>query len=484
MASVRVRFAPSPTGFLHIGGVRTALYAWLWAKKQGGDFVLRIEDTDAERSTKESVDVIFESMKWLGLDWDEGPDADGSVTGDHGPYFQTQRTAIYKEYAEKLIAAGKAYRCFATKEEIAEQRAAYEKEHGKRGFRFQSPWRDRTDGDASEPHVVRFKAPKEGETGWDDLVFGHVAYPNSEQQDFVLIRQNDLPLYNFACFVDDLTMGITLVTRGEDHLINTPQQLLLFAAAGETPPQYAHLPLVCGADGKKLSKRHASVSVLSYRDEGFVPDGVLNYLARLGWSAGDQEIFTRAELIEKFDWANVGKTAGKWDSKKLEHVQSQHLRAIDDAELAKLVVPFLAARGVEVDAADPKLVAAIGPVQLRTATLIELAEGLDYFFRPDDALEYEAKGKKKFLTPELAQNLEKLAEIIETVNFDAESLEAAVVAWIEAAELKMKFVAQPARMALSGRTRSPGLYETITLIGKESCLVRLRRAIEVAKSNV
>jgi len=475
--TVRVRFAPSPTGFLHIGGIRTALYAWLWAKKHGGTFILRIEDTDAERSTPEAVQVIFDAMRWLGLDWDEGP----HVGGDHGPYFQSERIGLYREHAEKLISAGKAYRCFATKEEIAAQRDAYEKEHGKKGFRFRSPWRDRTDGDPSEPHVVRFKSPQQGETGWDDLVYGHVAYPNAQQQDFVLLRPNGLPLYNFGCFVDDHTMGVTLVTRGEDHLVNTPQQILLFEAAGATPPQYAHLPLVLGADGKKLSKRHASVSVLAYRDAGFVPDGVLNYLARLGWSHGDQEIFTRQELIEKFDWAHVGKQSGKWDDKKLKHVQSQHLRRIDDAELAKLVQPRLAARHLTVQPDDPKLLAALAPVQLRATTLEDLAEDLGYFFTPDDELTYEDKGKKKFLTPEYAPHLTKLAELVEAAEpFDAETLEKSVSAWLEEADIKIKHVAQPARVALTGRTRSPGLYETLVLIGRDSSLARLRKGAKLA----
>lgn len=478
--SVRVRFAPSPTGFLHIGGVRTALYCWLWAKQQKGEFVLRIEDTDAARSTDEAVEVVLESMRWLGLDWDEGPD----VGGDHGPYFQTKRTDIYQEHAEKLIASGHAYRCFATKEETAAQRAAYEEEHGKKGFRFRSPWRERTDGDASEPHSIRFKTPADGECSWDDLLRGTITVSNSEQQDFVLMRPNGLPLYNFGCVVDDLTMGITLVARGDDHMVNTPPQLLLYAAFGAKAPQFAHLPMVLGPDGKKLSKRHAAVSVLDYRDQGYLPDGVINYLARLGWSHGDQEIFTRAELIEKFSWEHVGTAAGKYDGKKFEHVQAQHLRMLDDAELAKGVVPYLAAKGLEVPATDTKLIAAIEHVQLRCATYIELADGLDYFFRADDSLEYEAKGKRKFLTPDYVGNLERLATIVEeTVPFEADKLEEAVNAWVAADEIKMKVVAQPARVALTGRMQSPGLYDTLVILGQEACLTRLRRGAEVAASN-
>lgn len=476
--SVRVRFAPSPTGFLHIGGVRTALYTWLWARKHDGKLVLRIEDTDVARNTQEAVDAVLESMRWLGLDWDEGPE----VGGPHEPYFQGQRTDIYRQEAEKLIASGHAFRCFATKEEIAELRAAYEKVHGKKGFRFRSPWRDRTDGDASQPHSIRFKAPADGKTGWDDLVYGRVEYPNAEQQDFVILRPNGLPLYNFACYVDDKLMGITLVTRGEDHLVNTPQQLLLFDAAGADRPQYAHLPLINGADGKKLSKRHASVAALAYRDNGFLPDGLLNYLARLGWSHGDDEIFTRADLIEKFDWKSVGKKASTWDDKKLQHVQGTHLRMVDDTKLAEMVAPLLRERGLDVPADNARLIAAIAPVKLRATTLHDLANDLDYFFRADDELQYEEKGSKKFLKPDYAPNLEKLADIVEQADpFNEATLEEKIHAWMEAESLKMKVVAQPARMALSGRTRSPGLYETIVLIGQERAVKRLRKGAAMAK---
>ncbi|MEZ4250279.1 MAG: glutamate--tRNA ligase [Polyangiales bacterium] len=480
--TVRVRFAPSPTGYLHIGGVRTALYAWLYARQHGGTFVLRIEDTDVERNTEEAVDVILDSMRWLGLDWDEGP----GVGGPHEPYFQSQRTSIYLEHAEKLIEKGAAYRCYATQAETQALREAYEKEHGHGGFRFRSPWRDRTDGDPSQPHVIRFKAPSEGETGWDDLVYGAIAYPNDQQQDFVLIRQNGLPLYNFGAFVDDLTMGITHVTRGDDHLVNTPPQILLYRAWGVEPPRFAHLPMVLDPKGKKLSKRRADqgvlVAVLDYRDAGYLPDGVLNYLARLGWSHGDDEIFTRDELKAKFDWSGCGKTGSRYDVKKLAHVQGTHLRGADDATLAKLVVPHLEARGLKVEASDPRLPAAIGPVKLRATTLADLADGLDYFFRPDAEIVFDEKAKKKMLVPDAAPHLEKLASLIESTPFEAEAMEAATTAWLEAEGLAIKNVAQPARVALTGRGASPGLYETIVLLGKDHALARLRRGAELARS--
>ncbi len=477
--TVRVRFAPSPTGMLHIGGVRTALYAWLWARKNQGQFILRIEDTDAERSTEESVNVILDSMRWLGLDWDEGPE----VGGDRGPYFQTKRLSLYQEYAEKLINEGKAYRCYATREEIATAREAYEKETGKRGFRFRSPWRDRTDGDPSQPHVVRLKVSLEGETGWKDVVYGDVSYPNSEQQDFVLIRQNGLPLYNFGCFVDDASMGVTLVIRGDDHLINTPPQLMLYAAAGIEPPKFAHLPMVLGPDGKKLSKRHAAVSVLEYRDLGYTPDGLLNYLARLGWSHGDEELFTREQLIEKFDWDGVGKAASKYDTKKLEHVQSHHLRELSNETLAQKVTPHLRARGLEVSSTDPRLPLAIEPVKLRATTFIDLADGLDYFFR--EVPEQDEKAVRKFLKQDSVPVLEKWIDIIESAegeSFTPDAMKAELVRWMEAQELKMKHVMPPARVALTGRSKSPGVFDIAIVLGKQRSLERLRKGIEQAKA--
>ncbi|MBX3246383.1 MAG: glutamate--tRNA ligase [Myxococcales bacterium] len=475
--TVRLRFAPSPTGYLHIGGVRTALYAWLYARQRGGEFVLRIEDTDVARNSDEAIQIIYDSMRWLGLDWDEGPE----VGGPHGPYQQSERLALYREHAERLIESGHAYRCYATTEEIQAARKAWEEAHGHGGFRFRSPWRDRTDGDPEVPHVVRFKAPSEGETGWDDLVYGPIAYPNAEQQDFVLLRQNGLPLYNFGAFVDDLTMGITHVTRGDDHLVNTPPQILLYRAFGAEPPCFAHLPMVLGPDGKKLSKRHAAVAVLEYRDLGYVPDGVLNYLARLGWSHGDDEIFTRAELIEKFDWSACGRTGSRYDVKKLAHVQGAHLRVLTNEALAGLVVPFLAQRGLEVAPGDPRLVAAIEPVKLRATTLVDLAEGLDYFFRADDALVFDEKGAKKFLVPEAAPLLEAFASLVESTAFEAEALEAATTAWLERDGIAIKNLAQPARVAMTGRTASPGLYETLILLGRDRALSRLRRGAERAR---
>ncbi|HSN84535.1 MAG TPA: glutamate--tRNA ligase [Polyangiales bacterium] len=478
MPEVRVRFAPSPTGYLHIGGVRTALYSWLWARQHDGTFILRIEDTDRERSTAESIQIVLESMRWLGLDWDEGPE----VGGDHGPYVQSERLEIYASYAEQLIQSGHAYRCYATKEEIAAAREAHRSTGTKEGFRFQSPWRDRTEppADPNTPFVIRFRAPEEGSTGWDDEVKGRIDILNSTLQDFILLRPDGMPLYNFGCVIDDLTMNVTLVARGDDHMINTAPQILLYHALDAPVPTFAHMPMVLAPNGEKLSKRHAAVGVLEYRDMGYLPDAVLNYLARLGWSHGDQEIFTRQELIEKFSWDRVGSTAGRYDSKKFLHVQAEHLRMLSDAEIAIRTVPFLAERGIDVGADDPVLSKAIPYVKPRAATLVDVAEALDYFFRypePDD------KARRKFLVPDNAENLVRLADLIEAIEpFDQDVLEERVKTWLEENDLPMKSVAQPARVAMTGRTQSPGLFEVMEVLGKHETVRRLRAGAEIAAS--
>ncbi len=484
MTELRTRFAPSPTGYLHIGGARTALYNWLWTRQNGGTFVLRVEDTDTERNSEESVRAIFEALEWLGLDWDEGPQADGSVTGAYGPYFQAERQDIYWEYAERLIASGHAYRCYADKDELAAARAKHKAETGKEtGFRFASPWRDRNaPHEDGKQYVVRFKASAEGATTWDDKIKGRIEVQHNTLQDFVLIRSNRVPLYNFACAVDDLTMQISLVARGDDHMINTAPQILLHRAFGNQPPEFAHLPLILAPSGGKLSKRHAAVSVSEYRDMGYLPDGVLNYLVRLGWSHGDQEIFSRQELVELFGWDAVGRTGAKYDAKKFEYVQAEHLRALPDDELAVQAVPFLARRGLEVKADDPTLLGAIPYLKPRATTLVDLADGLDYFFR--DELVFEEKGKRKFLVPERAELLSKLGGVVSEVQpFEVERLENTVKGWLEAESLKMKDVAQAARVALTGRTKSPGLFEVMALLGRERTLSRLERGASIAAAN-
>jgi glutamyl-tRNA synthetase len=469
--AVRTRFAPSPTGYLHIGGVRTALYSWLFARRHGGKFVLRIEDTDKERNTPEAVQAIFDGMRWAGLDWDEGPD----VGGPFGPYRQTERLALYREYADKLLASGHAYRCYATTEEKEAARAAFVQGGGKaEGFVFESPWRDRTDGDTSKPHVIRFKTSKTGATGWEDLVRGHLEIPNKDIQDFVLVRGDGIPLYNFACVIDDLTMQISHVVRGEEHIINTAPQLLLFEALATEPPRFAHCPVILAQNGQKLSKRHASVSVREYEDQGYLPDAMLNYLVRLGWSHGDQEIFTRAELIEKFDFDHVGTGGAKYDLKKLGAVQGEHLRLLEPKRISELALPFVKARGLDVAADDPRLEKAFASVRLRASTLADAAERVDFYFRDEPVM--DEAGVKKFLVPAVASQLGELAKIAQTAEpFSEAELEARVNQWMTDSGVAMKEFAQAARVALTGRGAAPGLYEIMGVLGREVSVRRLEQ---------
>jgi glutamyl-tRNA synthetase len=466
---VRTRFAPSPTGYLHIGGVRTALYSWLYARKHGGSFVLRIEDTDAARNTPEAVQAIFDGMRWAGLNWDEGPDLGGAF----GPYRQTERLAMYKEYAEKLLASGHAYRCYATQEEKEAARAAFAAQGGKaEGFAFESPWRDRTDGDVGKPHVIRFKTPKEGKAGWEDLVRGHLEIPNSQIQDFVMMRGDGMPLYNFACVIDDMTMQISHVVRGEEHIMNTAPQLHLFAAFGVEPPKFAHCPVILAPNGQKLSKRHASVSIREYEEQGYLPDAMLNYLVRLGWSHGDQEIFTRDELIEKFDFDHVGAGGAKYDLKKLTAVQGEHVRLLEPKVLAAHALPFVRARGLEVSDSDPRLEPAFASIRVRASTLSDAAERVDFYFRKDPVM--DEASVKKFLTPSALPLLQGFAEVVRSTEpFSEAELEARVNAWMQNQQLTMKDIAQAVRVALTGRSAAPGLYEIAVVLGKDETLHRL-----------
>jgi glutamyl-tRNA synthetase len=454
---------------LHIGGARTALYNWLWARSQGGKFILRVEDTDRERSTEESVKAIFESLQWLGLDWDEGP----HVGGPNGPYFQTERLEVYQDYVRRLIKARAAYRCYCTKAELDQARAEHKARTGsEQGFRYPGTCRDVPD-DPSRPHVVRLRAPDRGATAWDDLIKGRIEIQNATLQDSVLMRGDGVPLYNLGAAVDDITMGITLVARGDDHVINTPQQIILYQALGEALPQFAHMPMILAPTGEKLSKRHAAVAVTDYREQGYLPDGVLNYLARLGWSHGDDELFTRAELIEKFNWEHVGQTGARFDVKKFSYVQAHHLRLLSPSQLAAQVVPFLEKRGLTVAADDPKLVAAAKLIAPRATTFVDAAEALDYFFR--DSLEFDPKAKAKFLTGDKLQLTHAFADAIASVQpWEAAPLEEAMKGWLASAGIELKDAAQPARVALTGRTASPGLFEVLEVLGRERSLARLR----------
>ncbi|MCC6213496.1 MAG: glutamate--tRNA ligase [Polyangiaceae bacterium] len=472
----RVRFAPSPSGYLHIGGARTALFNWLWARRQGGTFVLRIEDTDQERSSVESVRAILDALRWLGLDWDEGPEAGGS----HGPYFQSERRARYREVADAMVEAGTAYRCYATKEELEQARAELKARDPKAQFVYPGWWRDRRDWPDGKPWVYRFKTPRTGATDFDDLVFGRVSTPNDAQQDFVLMRSDGFPLYNFSCVIDDHDMGITLVARGRDHIGNTPQQVLLYEALGWPAPQLAHLPMMLSAKGEKLSKRHAAVSVSEYRDRGYTAMGVLNYLARFGWSHGDQEIFARDELVAAFDWASVNRADGKFDEKKFADVAFEHLkqpRLTSDAEYVERVRPFLAARGLDAD--EPTLCAALPLIRERARTLADAAHHLDFYFREPPELDPAAA---KVLTPQSAELLEGLAAALTAVEpWEGAAIDEAIRAWVEARGVSLKDVAQPARVSLSGRTASPALHDVMAVLGRARALARLRHGATLAR---
>lgn len=478
----RLRFAPSPTGYLHIGGVRTALFNFLWARKTGGTFILRIEDTDQERSTPENEQIILRDMRWLGLTWDEGPE----VGGPHGPYRQMERLPIYQEFADKLIAAGAAYRCYCTKEELDAQREALKARDPKASFRYPGTCRDRK-GPPPErpdaPFVLRMRAPSSGAVTYKDLVFGEVVTPNSAQQDAVLMRSDGVPLYNFGAVVDDITMGITLVARGRDHMINTPPQILLYEALGAKLPAFAHLPMMLAPDGQKLSKRHGAVSVGEYRDRGIPPTALLNYLVRFGWSFGDEEVFSLADLVQKFDWERCGKGDGKFDLKKLNAITFEHLKrpelTSDEAYTAG-VLPFLEKRGIT--SASPEVVKAALPlVRERAQTFADAADATDYFFREPPA--YDEKAVKKFLIADRAARLEALRELLAPVTaWKKATLETTVNEWLAREKLELKDVAQAARVALTGRSASPGLFEVMELLGKERSLARLSRAADMARA--
>jgi glutamyl-tRNA synthetase len=484
MFSPRLRFAPSPTGYLHIGGVRTALFNWLWARKTGGAFILRIEDTDQERSTATSQAIIFESMRWLGLDWDEGPAeiAGGVDNGTHGPYTQMQRLALYAAWAERLIAAGKAYRCFCSKAELDAQREALKQRDPSAGFKYPGTCRDRTD-QPDLPYVVRFKTDRSGQVAYTDKVFGEVVTPNVELQDFVLVRSDGVPLYNFGAVVDDITMDITLVARGRDHMINTPPQILLYEAYGARAPEFAHLPMMLAPSGEKLSKRHGAVSVTEYRDHGYAPDAVLDYLSRFGWSAGEREQrLSRDELVTAFDWAQCGQKDGKFDPKKFLAINHDHLkspRLMPDDEYARRATPFVHARGLA-QATASAITRALPLVRERAQTFVQAADLLDPVFR--DPPEMDERAVKKFLVTEAAPRLRALHDVLATTTeWTAATLEARVTAWLATARLELKDVAQPARVALTGRAASPSLFEVLAVLGRDAALARISRATAIAE---
>ncbi|MEK6192745.1 MAG: glutamate--tRNA ligase [Deltaproteobacteria bacterium] len=461
MNDIITRFPPSPTGYLHVGGARTALFNWLYARHTNGKFVLRIEDTDTARSTQESVDAIFDALEWLGIEWDAGP------------YFQSQRFDIYKEYVDKLVDAGHAYYCTCSAEELEIMRATAREKGGKP--KYDGTCRDKG-LEKTENAVVRFKAPLVGTTILKDVVKGNIVFQNDELDDFIICRSDGTPTYNFVVVIDDITMNINTIIRGDDHVMNTPKQMLIYNALGVPLPIYGHVPMVLGSDRTRLSKRHGATSVTAYRDMGFLPDAFINYLVRLGWSHGDQEYFTRDELIEKFSLENIGRSAGIFDQEKLLALNAEHIKATPIKTLARLLTPFLKAEGVESTegAFIESIVETLVP---RSKTLQEMARDAVFYYA--DTIEYEEKAAKKFLKTKALEPLTMLvAELKQIEIFTQENLEDAFRAVMEKSGLKLGKIAQPVRVALTGRTASPGIFEIITIIGKEKVLARLNQSIE------
>jgi glutamyl-tRNA synthetase len=455
------RFAPSPTGMLHIGGVRTALFSWLHARRHGGRFILRIEDTDRERSTDEAVRVILEGMKWLGLD------------PDNEPVYQTHRFDRYREVIARLLAEGKAYRCYCTKEELealrAEQMARKEKP------RYDGRWRDRTDSRAGVDPVIRFKNPIEGDVVVEDLVHGRVVFKNEELDDLIIARADGTPTYNFCVVVDDMDMGITHVIRGDDHLNNTPRQMNMLAALGASVPVYAHVPMILGADGAKLSKRHGAVSVLQYEEEGYLPDALLNYLVRLGWSHGDQEIFSREEMIEFFDIGTVNKAASAFNPEKLLWLNQQHMMRAEPLTLVPFLRVHLRRIGIE-EPSDARLVDIILAQRERVKTMKEMAEASRYFF--GQSVSIDPASAAKHLTEDGRRVLLGLHDrLTGVVDWTAAALNDLLKAYASEAGVGLGKVAQPLRVALTGGTISPPIDQTLVLLGREAALARLRSAL-------
>jgi len=464
MGKIVTRFPPSPTGHLHLGGARTALFNWLFARHHGGKFVLRFEDTDRERSKQEYVDSILEALKWLGLDWDEGP------------YFQSKRLSLYREYAEKLFKEGKAYYCECTKEELeAKKKAMLEK-----GLkpRYDGTCREKGLG-PGEGRALRLRVDAVGEIEFEDLLRGKISFPAEEIDDFIIMRSDGTPTYHFAVVIDDITMGITHVIRGDDHISNTPKQLLIYKALGVEPPKYAHIPMVLGRDGARLSKRHGAKSILEYRDAGFLPNALINYLARLGWGYGDQEYFTTEELIEKFSLENVNLSAARFDPDKLLAVNAYWIRNSNNKYLLEHLNSFLKNYDLS-KFSENYLLSAIETVKTRAKTLVEMAEMMHFYLVED--VEYEEKGANKFLVPEIKPILKEVIEEIEKEPLEEEKFEKFLRGLAEEKGIKLKNIAQAIRVALTGKTVSPGLFEIIKVLGKDKVIKRLNRAIEFIKS--
>jgi glutamyl-tRNA synthetase len=459
-STVRVRFAPSPTGHLHVGGARTALFNWLYARHHGGTFILRIEDTDRSRSTDENIGFIVDALRWLGLDWDEGPPAPG--------YRQTERLDVYRAHAERLLAAGRAYYCDCSPEELdAERRLA---EARKETFRYSGRCRGRGLGAGA----LRLRIPDEGTTVVNDLIHGAVTFEHRQLDDWILVRSDGTPTYNFCVVVDDVTMAITHVVRGNDHLSNTPKQILCYEALGYPVPEMAHVSMILGADRSRLSKRHGATAVQAFREAGILADAMVNYLARLGWSHGDQEIFARDELVRLFDIKDVASSGAVFDQTKLEWLNQEWMKRMDEGRLAEACEPFIARAGLAVRGDRAWLARVVATLKERARTLVELVAVGRFYFEAPSA--YDPKAAGKFFAGHGAERLDRLIARLATVEFPAPALEATYRGLAEELGAKLVDLAQLTRLAVTGSTASPPIFEVLSILGREETLARLARA--------
>ncbi|MBN2690025.1 MAG: glutamate--tRNA ligase [Gammaproteobacteria bacterium] len=457
---VRTRFAPSPTGYLHIGGVRTALFSWAYAKRYGGKFILRIEDTDLERSNAESVQTILGGMKWLNLDWDEGP------------FYQMERMERYKQVIQQLLDEDKAYKCYCSKDRLQDLREKQMEQKIKP--KYDGLCRTKDPKDPNRPYVIRFKNPQEGEVVFQDAVQGEIRIKNSELDDLIIARSDGTPTYNFTVVVDDMDMRMTHVIRGADHINNTPRQINLLRALGYEPPVYAHVPMILDVDGRKLSKRHGAASVLEYKDEGYLPEAVINYLVRLGWSHGDQEIFSMDEIVEYFEISRVNRAAASLNPDKLNWLNQHYMKTLDPYYVAEALLPHLEELAIDVKN-GPDITKVIAVLAERSHTLKELAEKSSCFYK--DITEYSDKAKKQLV----AKNVEPLAAVKERLksltNWEKESIHAVIVQVAEELDMKLGKVAQPIRAAITGDVVSPPIDITLELIGQKRSIDRIEQAL-------
>jgi len=465
---LRVRFAPSPTGYLHIGGARTALFNWLYARRHGGTFILRMEDTDQERSTPQSVRAILDGLEWLGIDWDEGPRVDGKF----GPYFQMQRLDSYRKAADVLLKEGKAYRCYCTKEELEARREA-----AGAGYKYERTCRNRKDA-PDRPSVVRFAMPlTDGVVSFEDLVLQKtISKQYGDLDDFVIMRADGIPLYNFGCVVDDHSMEIDVVGRGQEHINSTLPQLMLYQALGWKAPKFAHFPLILGPDREKLSKRlHPEADVMAHKKNGILPHALLNFVVRLGWSHGNDELFTRQQMIELFDFDHVGHSSGVWNPAKLASVSAHWIKETPPAEVAKHALPFFAENGLDVKD-EAKVVRICAALKERATTLVELAQKAKVFYGHGVQIDPAAAAKQ--LGDDGKAALSQVRQVLETTEWAVPALDAVIKTVSEAMKIGMGKVAQPLRVAVTGTTVSPGIGDTLSLIGREESLARIDAALK------